>query len=225
MENNHWIEFKNKCFCFTGDMLDIKRNDAKNEVKLRNGHFTDKMTKEVDYLIVGSIKNPDWKHGDYGNKIATAIEFREKYKKPLIIDEGDFMDALSLNHAIKDIHLQNKLIVIKYSSFDFEENQENLKTIFENISKEFNFILNVEITSFNEFYLFYNLHMEFDKDVIKYEYTLIKKTLATDDTKELISKLKNSIIKNLAFPEKLSIKDVNEGTSYFTRSLRKYPDL
>src|ERR1700739_1268954 len=115
MENEYWIDFQGKSFCFTGSLLDISRSMAENEVKLRNGYISERVTSQLDYLIVGTTPNPQWKYGKYGNKIQTAINLRNKVQKPFIIQECDFIDALSLNFPIKDDHVAEKILVIKYN--------------------------------------------------------------------------------------------------------------
>jgi len=222
MENNYWIDFDKKCFCFTGDLIELSRKEAENEVNLRNGQTTDRITSQLDYLIVGSKPNPRWKYGDYGNKIHAALSFRAKNGKPLIIQGFDFMDALSLNFPVKEVHLREKFIVIKYTFYDSMENAEYLNQLFIEIAKAFNLIFDIEQTVYNEFYLFDNFKNELSIEEIKYEFILIQLVPEGLNLTSTIDAIKQNLIANSVLSDQLLIREIKEGTSSFRRYFQKY---
>jgi len=215
MESNHWIDFNNKCFCFTGDLTGILRKNAESEVKSRNGQIATRITSEVDYLIVGSKPNPAWKFGKYGNKINDAIILRNKTNRPLIIQETDFIDALSLNFPVKDILCPQKILLVKYDFLDTEVDKESCINFFNTLSEKLNLMTFIEITHYNEFIMFSNNSYNSINDVNRIRIHLFNQFDQSIDLSE-VKLLIESITEGLVNSE-LIIKELNEGTSSFVR--------
>lgn len=53
-----------------------------------------KVSREIDYLVIGNVGSKDWKYSRYGNKIEKAIELRKEYGKLKIITEEQFIEAV-----------------------------------------------------------------------------------------------------------------------------------
>lgn len=88
------IILENSKFCFTGKFKDIPRAELKNVVKKHNGHFTNSVTQDLDYLVIGSEGNTAWVFSCYGRKVEKAIDLRKQGKKIIIAHEFDFWDAI-----------------------------------------------------------------------------------------------------------------------------------
>jgi hypothetical protein len=89
------IEFTpDKLFCFTGISIKGTRAEFAEVVEKRGALFTDAVTKNLDYLIIGADGNPCWTFSCYGRKIEKAISYRKKGSQLQIIHEADFWDAL-----------------------------------------------------------------------------------------------------------------------------------
>jgi hypothetical protein len=58
------------------------------------GIFSNRLTKKVDYLVVGAEGNPCWAYACYGRKVEQATKYRKQGYKVLIVHEYDFWDAL-----------------------------------------------------------------------------------------------------------------------------------
>ena len=86
------VSFKGKCFVFTGEFAD--RSGCEWEVTDRDGKVSKKISKEVDYLVIGSVASPQWRNPTRGGKIDDAERYRKKYKTPTIISECQFLDAI-----------------------------------------------------------------------------------------------------------------------------------
>jgi hypothetical protein len=116
------ISFAGKTFCFTGKLAILKRTQAEREVRARCGFTIDKVTPQLDYLVVGSTPSPSWKYGSYGSKINDALQLIEEQRiKPIFISESWYMELLSLHPVLEEGEIDEKIIVYKYI-FTQEEN-------------------------------------------------------------------------------------------------------
>lgn len=88
------IEFDNRKFCFTGASIRTTRKELANLVYSLNGQFSDTVTKDTAYLIVGSAGNDCWAFSCYGRKVEQAINLRKKGVPVVIVHENDFWDAV-----------------------------------------------------------------------------------------------------------------------------------
>jgi stress-induced morphogen len=211
------LTFKDKCFCFTGTMSELERKDAEKEVKARNGLTASKLNQEVDYLVIGSKPSPSWKFGEYGNKINEAITLRNKFNRPLIIHEVDFVDALSLNFPSTIVGEKTKYFEVRYICLDFREDITNLKHCFNTIAEKTSSLFVQDSYSYNEFFLFHNNVEQYEGDVTKYELRLISKHFHDADLtqqKDIISELLSKVVSE---PNRIFMHEIIEGTSKFNR--------
>jgi len=108
------ITFKNKTFCFTGKFLDLERENAEELVKQRGGLIiSERVNKDLDYLVIGSKPSNGWKFGDFGNKINDALYLREEFQKPIFISEDIFLNNISDTEIINTELKPNKILFIR----------------------------------------------------------------------------------------------------------------
>jgi hypothetical protein len=88
------VEVEGKSFCFTGKGSKGPRSGFRSTVEGIGGSFTDRLTKDVDYLVVGDKGNPCWAFARYGRKIERALRMRREGSRILIIKEVDFWDSV-----------------------------------------------------------------------------------------------------------------------------------
>ena len=81
------VTFLRMNFCLTGKFAYGPRKICTEVVRERGGKAKSKISKIVDYLVIGSFCSKDWIHTSYGRKIETAAEFREKYGRLSIVSE------------------------------------------------------------------------------------------------------------------------------------------
>ncbi len=86
--------FEGKNFVFTGIMAFGPRKDCQQLVTDRGGILGGAVSKKVDYLIVGSIGNEQWRHASYGTKILKAVELREAGAAIAIVSEDHWQQAV-----------------------------------------------------------------------------------------------------------------------------------
>lgn len=99
LDHDAKIIFQNKTFMLTGTFLHFSRQEYKDKVINFGGDITDSkyVSKNIDYLVIGSYVADAWKHQSYGRKIEQAIELKAKYKscKLKIISEDLLFKALT----------------------------------------------------------------------------------------------------------------------------------
>jgi NAD-dependent DNA ligase len=94
IDNDPKIFFKNMTFCFTGKFLYGTRSACEEVILKFGAQAADKITKNLDYLVIGSMINPNWLHETYGLKIQKTVEYKEKGASICIISERQWSDAL-----------------------------------------------------------------------------------------------------------------------------------
>lgn len=91
------IKFKNESFCLTGKFASAigNRKIIEDMIKEKNGIIKSNVVLDLDYLVIGELGNPDWKHSNSGNKIKKALEYREENKTAIkIISEQQLLEYL-----------------------------------------------------------------------------------------------------------------------------------
>lgn len=82
------VAVEGKNFCVTGTFEFGNRKACQAAVTDAGGGVTSGVTKNTDYLVIGHYVTSSWKHEKFGTKIELAMEYRERYGKPLIISEA-----------------------------------------------------------------------------------------------------------------------------------------
>lgn len=85
------IIFDDRYFCFTGVFDFGSRAECENAVTKRGGYTLKDVTKKLHYLVIGNIGSEVWKHSTFGNKIAKAVEYRDKGREIIIVSEAHWI--------------------------------------------------------------------------------------------------------------------------------------
>jgi hypothetical protein len=136
------IEFKHRSFCFTGKLADLKRSQAEREARARGGLSTETVNERLNYLVVGSIPSPGWKHGTYGTKIEAARALQSAHSQwPLLVSEDRFLESLALVPPENSGAIDSQVFVATYrfvspdlGSFDRSAVESLLKSLAEDES-------------------------------------------------------------------------------------------
>ena len=75
------IVFSSSKFCFTGIFAFGPRIACQDATRERGGIIQDDVASTTDYLVIGTLSNPDWKHRSYGRKIEAALYMQNVDKK------------------------------------------------------------------------------------------------------------------------------------------------
>lgn len=94
MDELQAIGVAGKQFCFTGDFVFGPRKACEDAV-VRRGGLIANVTKKLDYLVVGGLGSPEWKHGSFGTKIEKAMQHKQAGTQLFIVHEDLWASALS----------------------------------------------------------------------------------------------------------------------------------
>lgn len=87
-----------KSFAFTGEMATMSYKHAQEEVLRRGGSIPSSVTRELDFLVVGSKNSPLINNGNgkKGKKLRKVEELNQRGEAIQIITEGQFIDMLQV---------------------------------------------------------------------------------------------------------------------------------
>lgn len=88
------VTIKNKTVCFTGSHSKYPKTELESQVQKFGGTRLKSVTRELDYLVVGSKGNPCWAYECYGRKVEKAMENRKLGSKVMLVHEMDFDEAI-----------------------------------------------------------------------------------------------------------------------------------
>ncbi|MDM0109829.1 NAD-dependent DNA ligase [Variovorax sp. J22R24] len=88
------IEVEGKLFCFTGDFVFGPRKICEQAIERRGG-LVSSVTKKLDYLVIGGLGSPEWKHGSFGTKIEKAMQHKQSGSRIFLVHEDTWASALS----------------------------------------------------------------------------------------------------------------------------------
>lgn len=89
------IALHGSSFCFTGASNRYSRSKFSEIIQSVGGSATDRVSHDLDYLVIGAEGNPCWAFSCYGRKVERAVELRKQGSRLLIIHENDLHDALA----------------------------------------------------------------------------------------------------------------------------------
>lgn len=84
------FEIKNKSFCLTGDFRFGEKTDVELFILAHGGCVVTQVTRQLDYVLVGTYGSPLWAYGNYGTKVKKALDYRSAGYNLQIILEMDF---------------------------------------------------------------------------------------------------------------------------------------
>lgn len=88
------IFFQDMTFCLTGRFLWGTRAACERAILGLNGTVVDNITKRLDYLVIGSMIEPQWAHTNYGRKIEKAVKSRDDGNEISIVSEQQWTRAM-----------------------------------------------------------------------------------------------------------------------------------
>ncbi len=88
------ISFVDKKFLFTGICVYGNRKQCKLAIEDRGGVCAKGVTKNLDYLILGTYVTDTWIHENYGRKIEKAMQYRD--------DDGVALSIITEDHWLNE---------------------------------------------------------------------------------------------------------------------------
>lgn len=89
------IFFRDMTFCFTGKFLYGTRAACERVILGLGGVAVDNITKDLNYLVIGTLIEPTWANTTYGRKIEKAVNYRDSGCELVIVSEKQWTAALA----------------------------------------------------------------------------------------------------------------------------------
>lgn len=89
------IFFRDMTFCFTGKFLYGTRAACERMTLSLGGVAVDGITRELNYLVIGTLIEPSWANTTYGRKIEKAVNYRDSGCDLVIVSEKQWTAALA----------------------------------------------------------------------------------------------------------------------------------
>lgn len=222
------LKFIEKNFCFTGKMAELKRTQAEREARARGAKTSNTINELLDYLVIGSIPAPGWKHGNYGRKIEKARELAPRNNdKPKLIPESAFMDAIAKTPEINSGEIDAKVVVCKYkflskdNAFDHDALEDWLELIQE--SEHCHISVSVE-----DAYLYSNLFQDneptaMDDDLVVIQCRIVKQLPIEKNGQEFADTIAMGFEGIQGVDGTLHWFERSEGTAGYIRLLKEIP--
>lgn len=83
------INLKNSVFCLTGEFTHGSKSQISSLLTKAGAEESKSVCNRVDYLFVGGVGSDAWAFGNYGGKVAKALEMQEKGHRIRIVNEED----------------------------------------------------------------------------------------------------------------------------------------
>ncbi len=90
------IEFEDRTFLFTGTCAFGTRKQCQEVTEALGGVVAKSVTKNLDYLILGTYVTDSWVHESYGRKIEKAVQYRDSGIPIVILTEEHWANAGNL---------------------------------------------------------------------------------------------------------------------------------
>lgn len=90
------VEFKGKTFLFTGTCAFGTRRQCQEIIAELGGNSLSGVTKNLDYLVLGTYVNDNWIHESFGRKIEKAMAYKESGVPISIITEEYWLSQAGL---------------------------------------------------------------------------------------------------------------------------------
>lgn len=81
------IQVDGSVFCLTGNFVYAPREVCIRETIERGGIVKPNVSKKIDFVVVGGMGSPEWKHGSFGTKIQKAMELKQKASIAIIHED------------------------------------------------------------------------------------------------------------------------------------------
>jgi len=90
------ISFVGNTFLFTGTCVYGTRKQCQQAIESLNGINAKSVTKNLDYLVLGTYVSDSWIHENYGRKIEKAMEYKAQNLPISIVTEEHWLKEANL---------------------------------------------------------------------------------------------------------------------------------
>lgn len=82
---------------FTGTFAYGSRAECKKLLEEHGGAFSSGVTKNLDYLVLGTYVTDSWAHESFGRKIEKAVDYRNRGSSISIVPESHWLRSCGVN--------------------------------------------------------------------------------------------------------------------------------
>jgi len=93
-DNIDSINYDGSSFCFTGVFMTGTRAVVQDIAKQKGAKTTKDVSKNTNYLVIGTTANTDWRFASYGRKIERALQLKTDNHPITIITEKTWLNHL-----------------------------------------------------------------------------------------------------------------------------------
>ena len=88
------IAYDGTFFCLTGDFACGPRGSCEARITALGGEIRSSVSKKLNYLVVGGLGSPEWKHGSFGTKVEKAMELKREGTPIFLVREEHWLTSL-----------------------------------------------------------------------------------------------------------------------------------
>lgn len=88
------IGFASSTFCLTGNFVFAPRKVCENTITMRGGSVKSSPSNKLNFLVIGGLGSPEWKHGSFGTKIEAAMRMKREGAAIAIVHEDHWASSL-----------------------------------------------------------------------------------------------------------------------------------
>jgi NAD-dependent DNA ligase len=89
------ITYRSTSFCLTGDFACGPRGWCESRIAALGGEVKSNVSKKLNYLVVGGLGSPEWKHGSFGTKVEKAMELKREGASIFLVREEYWLTSSS----------------------------------------------------------------------------------------------------------------------------------
>lgn len=89
------IYFRDMLFCFTGKFFYGTRAACERVILSFGGMAVDRVSSNLDYLVIGALIEPSWVHTTFGRKIESAVKHQQDGSEIAIVSEQQWTQAIA----------------------------------------------------------------------------------------------------------------------------------
>lgn len=94
VQDDAQIMLADRCFCFSGKFVFGTRSACERAVVERGGMVHKEISRDLDFLVVGTLISPDWLNTSFGRKIEKAVGYQKDGCRIQIVPEKRWNDAI-----------------------------------------------------------------------------------------------------------------------------------
>jgi NAD-dependent DNA ligase len=96
LEEPAYLHIKDALFCLTGQFISGPRDRCENALARFGGIPSKNVTRDLSYLIIGTLISRDWIASGHGRKIEKALYYKQKGRPITILSEESLLNFITI---------------------------------------------------------------------------------------------------------------------------------